>query len=50
VRELSRFIPIDEPRLLGLLTALSNPNPSEESLLRLVNAADTFAAELQQQR
>jgi hypothetical protein len=50
VREISRFTTVDEPRLLGLLTALSNTRPSEESLLRLVNAADAFAAEFQQQR
>lgn len=50
VRELSRFTPLDEARLLGLLTALGDPRPSEETLLRLVNAADAFVLELAQQR
>ncbi|MBA3468832.1 MAG: DUF4350 domain-containing protein [Herpetosiphonaceae bacterium] len=49
VREISRFTTVDEARLLGLLTALSNSRPSEESLLRLVNAADEFAVEFEQQ-
>lgn len=49
VRELSRFTSVDEARLLGLLQALSNPNPSEEALLRLVNAADAFALEFERQ-
>ena len=50
VRELHRFTPIEEGRLLQLLTALSNPNPSEDGLLRLVNATDAYALELEQQR
>ncbi len=50
VREISRFTTVDAPRLLGLLTALSASRPSEESLLRLVNAADEFAVEFEQQR
>lgn len=49
VRELSRFTRVDEGRLLGLLQALGNPNPSEEGLLRLVNAADAFALEFESQ-
>ncbi|HYF62569.1 MAG TPA: DUF4350 domain-containing protein [Herpetosiphonaceae bacterium] len=49
VRELRRFTSVDENRLLGLLQALGNPNPSEEALLRLVNAADSFALEFERQ-
>lgn len=50
VRELGRFVAFDEARLAALLNALSNPNPSEESLLRMVNAADNFAEWFEGQR
>ncbi|HEY1013455.1 MAG TPA: DUF4350 domain-containing protein [Herpetosiphonaceae bacterium] len=50
VRELSRYIGVDEQRLAQLLQAMGADRPAETTLLGLVRESDAFAARLEQQR